>query len=538
MSIGNIPKEIRRKPSRGAYVLLAYLPTSKLSHISNKSARRRALANLFHTCMGHILSPLKDAGLDGIEVTDGMGVCRRGHPILAVYVADYPEQTLATIAKSNRCPALCPTEPEQLGEDGMDGPFLGLQDALNVLETIADGPTEFHKQCKAHGMKPIAEPFWKELPYTNIFQSITPDILHQLYQGLIKHLVAWLIKIVGAAEIDARCRRFPPNHNIRLFMRGISGLSRVTGTEHQMIGRLLLGLIIDVRLPGASSSSRLCGAVRGMLDFVYLAQYPLHTTDSLKLLKQALSRFHINKDIFVELGVSTSFKIPKLHGCQHYDVHIQNFGTADNYNTEYTERLHIDLAKNAYRATNHRDELPQMVLWLDRREKLHRHIKYIQHKLLGTTNPPILYDITPGVTFERTLKMTRHPTRKAVSFEVLATAYGAIHFKEALARYVTSIRAPTLSTRVLIRESQNLYIPFARVPVWHRVKWTTPDIYNTKTHGSVVVDSAHVNPSRKNKRGHIVPGRFDTVLVNVKDGQALGVKGLFTWFYLHPSFVD
>jgi hypothetical protein len=28
MTIGNIPKEIRRKPSRRAYVLLAYLPTS------------------------------------------------------------------------------------------------------------------------------------------------------------------------------------------------------------------------------------------------------------------------------------------------------------------------------------------------------------------------------------------------------------------------------------------------------------------------------------------------------------------------------
>jgi hypothetical protein len=35
--IGNIPKEIRRKPSRHAYVLLAYLPTSRLGHIKNKA---------------------------------------------------------------------------------------------------------------------------------------------------------------------------------------------------------------------------------------------------------------------------------------------------------------------------------------------------------------------------------------------------------------------------------------------------------------------------------------------------------------------
>ena len=35
-------------------------------------------------------------------------------------------------------------------------------------------------------------------------------ILHQLYQGVIKHLVAWLTEAYGAAEIDARCRRLPP----------------------------------------------------------------------------------------------------------------------------------------------------------------------------------------------------------------------------------------------------------------------------------------------------------------------------------------
>lgn len=46
------------------------------------------------------------------------------------------------------------------------------------------------------------------------------------------------------------------------------------------------------------------------------------------------------------------------------------YGTTDNYNTEATERLHIDLAKDAYRATNKKDFLDQMVLWLERLEKL------------------------------------------------------------------------------------------------------------------------------------------------------------------------
>ena len=37
---------------------------------------------------------------------------------------------------------------------------------------------------------------------------------------------------------------------------------------------------------------------------------------------------------------------------------IQLFGSMDNYNMEQSERLHIDFAKNAYRALNHKDEYP------------------------------------------------------------------------------------------------------------------------------------------------------------------------------------
>ena len=49
LTIGNLPKSIRRKPSRQGQILLAYLPTSRLLHISNKAARRRTQANLFFT---------------------------------------------------------------------------------------------------------------------------------------------------------------------------------------------------------------------------------------------------------------------------------------------------------------------------------------------------------------------------------------------------------------------------------------------------------------------------------------------------------
>ena len=64
------------------------------------------------------------------------------------------------------------------------------------------------------------------------------------------------------------------------------------------------------------------------------------------------------------------FNFPKLHSLPHYLESIRLLGTTDNYNTEATERLHIDLAKDAYRATNKKDYYEQMLLWLECHEKI------------------------------------------------------------------------------------------------------------------------------------------------------------------------
>jgi hypothetical protein len=79
----------------------------------------------------------------------------------------------------------------------------------------------------------------------------------------------------GKDEIDARCCRLPPNHGICLFAKGILSLSRVTDKEHAQIASFILGIIIGIQLPDGHSSGRLLRVVRGVLDFFYLAQYPM-----------------------------------------------------------------------------------------------------------------------------------------------------------------------------------------------------------------------------------------------------------------------
>ncbi|KAJ3554685.1 hypothetical protein NM688_g2979 [Phlebia brevispora] len=520
LTIGNLPKDIRGRPSQRGQILIAYLPTTKLDHITNKAARRRMLGNLFHACVKRILAPLETLGKTGLPMTSGDGITRRIHPIFAAYIGDYPEQLLVTGVKTGLC-AVCSVPHDELGSLDSTYPRRNIHEIRGILK-MADGPgppSEYAKQCRDRGMKPIYHPFWMDLPYSNPFLSITPDILHQVLQGVVKHVVAWIKKACSTAEIDARCRRLPPNHNVRLFLKGITPLSRLTGQEHADICRILLGLIVDMRLPNGLSSAPLVRAVRALLDFVYLAQYPIHSDESLRSLEDALQRFHENKHIFVDLGVRQDFDIPKLHYCtKHFRQQIEFFGTTDNFNTEYTERLHIDFAKEAYRASNKKNEYPQMTLWLERKEKVLRHAQYISWVQNG--RPP--FETMNPLHRHHTshIKMARHPSRKAaVTFEQLGTQYGATQFRECLSRFIAEHNHPEASTAELNYIASTQPILFHKVRVFHKARFWEHD-FPLYRHASDQYDVIHVRPARGN-----VPGRFDTALINDGTGGAVGIKG-------------
>ncbi|KAI0245417.1 hypothetical protein BJV78DRAFT_1287888 [Lactifluus subvellereus] len=393
--------------------------------------------------------------------------------------------------------------PDEIGEGGDEYPIRDLNKVLEALNKADGDPIEFKNACKEAGIKPIYHPFWEELPYTHIFRSITPDVLHQLYQGVIRHLISWLKECCGSAEIDARCRRLPPNHNIRLFLKGISSLSRVTGKEHAQIASILLGLVIGIRLPGGHSSPRLLRAVRGLLDFLYLARYPMHTTETLKLLRDALKRFHDNKDIFIDLGICDNFHIPKLHFLNHYFMYIELYGTTDNCNTEYTERLHIDLAKDAWDATNHKDEIPQMTLWLERWKRFFG----MQNLLIGEQD------------IGRTLQIDQ---------------IQAYYTGDALAQFIVGLRDPHLRGAQAQQAMSNIRFHFNAVPVYHKIKFTSYDPYVVGGPRESVVDAIHVHPVQKDKKNQDIPARFDTALINDGTGQETGVAG---WSILqHADF--
>ncbi|KAF8601852.1 hypothetical protein BDV93DRAFT_509701 [Ceratobasidium sp. AG-I] len=97
----------------------------------------------------------------------------------------------------------------------------------------------------------------------------------------------------------------------------------------------------------------------------------LSETD-LEELECNLADFHNAKDVFRRtkvLDMDEMFDtIPKLHVLSHYVHSIRELGTTDGYNTEATERLHIDFVKEGWRASNKVNPLEQMARYLQRKE--------------------------------------------------------------------------------------------------------------------------------------------------------------------------
>ena len=111
-------------------------------------------------------------------MSSGDGIVCQTFPIFACFVADYPEQVLVSGCKTGDCPRCSARRPE-LGEFSEDGyEYRDLTKILDALATFEENPASYGAACPKAGIKPIVHPFWQDLPYSDIYLGITPDILH------------------------------------------------------------------------------------------------------------------------------------------------------------------------------------------------------------------------------------------------------------------------------------------------------------------------------------------------------------------------
>ncbi|KAA1473694.1 hypothetical protein DENSPDRAFT_859985 [Dentipellis sp. KUC8613] len=520
LTLGNIPRSIRRRPSQHACILIGYLSVAKIRKAGLTAAERRARAQtLFHESLRLILSPLIRAGKKGMKVSCSDGWIRFVHPILACYVADYPEQCLVACAKYNTCPK-CLTPSLEAADPGIPRTP---QDTLKTIEELQNTTctrAAFTKECYAQGLSGVQQPFWIGFPHTDIHRSITPDVLHQLYQGVFKHIIDWCGKMLTREELDERLRRLPPAFGVRHFKNGFSALSQISGTERKHMARILLGCLVG-RLP-----SRALIALRALLDFIYIAQYPTHDDVTLGYLQDALDTFFENRIIFKELKIRPHFNIPKFHSLLHYAESIRFFGASDNYNTEMFERFHIDFAKEAWRASNRRDERPQMAQWLSRREKTFLFDSYLsrtaEKKTSISDENTQMQDTDKSKSKPKPeIWIAKNPQLPNVHLSAISVDHGAPDFEIALKKYINSLFQP--GQRANRQEVAQGHLPFHRLDVFTGFKFLHPELGQTDGLGRSERDREDVKaqPPKGTQAA-----RFDTVIVLYNNkAESTGVEG-------------
>ncbi|KAG9094144.1 hypothetical protein FRC06_011116 [Ceratobasidium sp. 370] len=297
--------------------------------------------------MESILEPLKKLSLEGEDMLCADGGVRRVHPILAAYIADYPEQCTVACVRESRCP-ICWVPNDERGDPANEYSFRSQRQTLDALEDYWNG---YSATIKTLGIRPV-NPFWAELPYVDISCCLTLDMLHQLNKGVFgEHIVQWCMVILGEDKVDFRTMGMPRFQRLRHFSQGVSVLSQWTGSEAKDLASTFLPVL--ARCDKAEAIT----AARSILDFMYRAHLPELSTDDLCTMDRDLAGFHDVKHVFVN---------PNKKGLLSDEDRFH--GSPDGYNTETTECLHIDYVKEAWRTTNHVNATQQMALYLQRQE--------------------------------------------------------------------------------------------------------------------------------------------------------------------------
>jgi hypothetical protein len=323
----------------------------------------------------------------------------------------------------------------------------------------------------------------------------------------------------------------PSYPGLRHFKNGISFVSQWTGREHKEMQRVFVSI-----LAGAVQPAVLRTAI-AVINFIYYAQLQVHTSDTLLRLETALKTFHENKDVFIREGIRAHFNIPKIHQMMHYVEAIRSRGTADGYNTEASERLHIDYAKEGYRASNKKDYIKQMTVWLGRQEAVSRFHAYLNYaaKQGNTSSQDNQFDsdsdekhddddsnnltvpISTSTVASHTLSVK--PAYPHLALSTITTDFKATGFLSALTTYIRRAYPPP---------ALPLFPTTAdRFDVYKRVNITQPSL--AAVGREAFVDRIRATPAVRS-RGRLsdVPAHFDVALIRTDDEKSNGAtKGTY-----------
>jgi hypothetical protein len=370
VTLANIDKSVRRKTTARATVLLAYLPVNKFLYVKDDDERSRLRRELTHRALERLFQELHDASEKGIVTLCADGRYRRAYPIVAGVMLDNEEQVISSGIIASGCPK-CQTTYQNRGSGKLAAPRINHETlcAMHAALEYSD-----LRQVNALYLQPVW-PWWANLPYFDFAGSLMPDILHQLHQGMLVHLLKWTYQAArGQAMVDRYFAVMPTAEGMRHFKQGVSVVKQWTGRESKEVEKQLLPVIAS--LDSKVWDPDFVKLSRALLDFIYRAQSSRMTEDEVVQLEKTLVEIHQLKYVLRRMNIFKSDsrfnKIVKLHMLSHWSNDTRQMGTADGFSTESPEHMHIE-SKRAWRASNKVRPTPQMIILLQRYEALRIH---------------------------------------------------------------------------------------------------------------------------------------------------------------------
>ena len=114
----------------------------------------------------------------------------------------------------------------------------------------------------------------------------------------------------------------------------------------------------------------------------------------------------------------------------------------------------------------------------------------------------------------------KFPTIQSVPITDVISKYGAQFFYGAFTRFVVLWCNGPMTRSHLEQQILDVHIPFINISVYHHIWYKDRNSANLSS-----VDSIHIQPPRKNKKGQMLRGWFDTGLVRSGEVSSTGIQG-------------
>ncbi|KAF8806107.1 hypothetical protein BYT27DRAFT_7224463 [Phlegmacium glaucopus] len=317
---------------------------------------------LYHATLATILKPLHPGMTEPVIHCCPDGHYRKIIYNLAAFIADYPEQV-----------TLAGTLLDMLNSKTLWDEY-GIDDDILVCKLVTPYPHDF--------------------PRANIYEILTPNLLHQVIKGTFKdHLVTWvgeyLVLEHGEArgnkildDIDRRIAAAPLFPNLCQFPHG-RHFKQWTGDDSKALMKVYVSAIAG-HIP-----SEMTQAISSFLYICYIARHADFDHAALQAFDTALTKFYRLREVFRTLGVQpTGFSLLQKHSLSHYHHLIEEFGAPGGVCSSITESWHITAVKKPWHHSSHYKALGQMLVTNQRLDKLAAaRVDFVNHGMLDPKNP-------------------------------------------------------------------------------------------------------------------------------------------------------